>query len=57
MVANDLNMVNSNFSWILVTKENLLPSLDIPCYSERVNISFHIVFMFCIVSSNDIFRL
>ena len=29
-------MVNTSYSWILVTKENLLPSLDLPCYSDRM---------------------
>ena len=29
-------MVNTSFSWTLVTKENLLPSLDLPCYSDRM---------------------
>ena len=29
-------MVNKSYSWTLVTKENLLPSLDLPCYSDRM---------------------
>ena len=35
--AESLRMVNQSYSWIVFSKETLLPSIDIPCNSERVN--------------------
>ena len=36
LVAEKIELVNSNYSWIVFSKENLLPSIDIPCNSEKV---------------------